>query len=150
MTGSPTVRRRRLAAELRRLRGNRKGTEVANGLDWSTSKISRAESGKESLPSAEIEKLIDFYGVTGRHRASLLKLAEDATARGWWEQYADDLTSEYSEFIGLEAEASSCRDWHSDVVPGLLQTEAYSRQLDDAYRRVDPATPRPLTSASFR
>ncbi len=140
-SGSPTVRRRRLAAELRRLRGNRKGTEVSKGIGWSTTKISRAESGKESLPPAEIEKLIDFYGVTGRHRASLLKLAEDATARGWWEQYADYLTSEYVEFIGLEAEASSCRDWHSDVVPGLLQTEAYSRQLDDAYRRVDPATP---------
>src|SRR5579871_754430 len=140
-SGSPTVRRRRLAAELRRLRGNRKGTEVAKGLDWSTTKISRAESGKESLPPAEIAKLIDFYGVTGPQRASLLGLAEDATQRGWWEEYADALTPEYIEYIGLEAEASSCRDWHSDVVPGLLQTEGYSRQLDNAYRAVDPATP---------
>lgn len=139
--GSPTVRRRQLAAELRRLRGNRKGTEVANALDWSTSKVSRAESGKESLPPGEIEKLVDFYGVTGRQRASLLKLAEDATHRGWWEDFADALTPEYLEFVGLEAEASSCSEWHSDVVPGLLQTEGYSRQLDNAYRAVDPATP---------
>jgi hypothetical protein len=140
-SGSPTVRRRLLAAELRRLRGNRKGTEVAKGLEWSTTKISRAESGKESLPPAEIERLIDFYGVTGPDRASMLSLAEDATRRGWWEEYADALAPEYMEFIGLEAEASLCRTWQSDVVPGLLQTMAYSRQLDIAWRTVNPATP---------
>jgi hypothetical protein len=147
-SGSPTASRRRLAAELRRLRGDRKGAEVSKVLGWSTTKISRAESGKETLPPAEIERLIDSYGVTGPHRASLLMLAEGATKRGWWEEYADDLTPEYSEFIGLEAEASSCRDWHSDVIPGLLQTEGYSRQLDNAYRAVDPGTP-PATRERF-
>jgi hypothetical protein len=114
---------------------------VSKGVGWSSTKISRAESGKESLPPVEIEKLIDFYGVTGPHRARLLSLAEDATQRGWWEEYATDLRPEYSEFIGLEAEASSCRTWHSDVVPGLLQTEGYSRQLNNAFRMVNPATP---------
>lgn len=141
-SGSPTVRRRRLAAELRRLRGDRTGGEVSRGIGgFSTSKISRAESGRDSLPPAEIEKLIDFYGVTDPLRARLLSLAEDATQRGWWEQYADALVPEYIEFIGLEAEASSCRDWQSNVVPGLLQTEGYARQLDVAYRMIDPATP---------
>ena len=141
-SGSPAVRRRRLAAELRRLRGDRTGGEVSRGIGaFSTSKISRAESGRDSLPPAEIEKLIDFYGVTDPLRARLLSLAEDATQRGWWEQYADDLLPEYIEFIGLEAEASSCRDWQSDVIPGLLQTEGYSRQLDIAWMTVNPATP---------
>jgi hypothetical protein len=114
---------------------------VSRGIGWSTTKISRAESGKESLPPAEIAKLIDFYGVTDPLRARLLSLAEDAIQRGWWEEYAGDLKPEYSEFIGLEAEALSCRNWQTDVVPGLLQTEGYSRQLDNAYRAVDPATP---------
>src|ERR1700704_494633 len=62
-SGSPTVGRRRLAAELHRLRGNRTGNEVSRAIGWSTTKISRAESGRESLPPAEIGKLVDYYGV---------------------------------------------------------------------------------------
>lgn len=138
---SPTVRRRRLAAELKRLRGSRTGTEVARGVAWSTSKVSRAESGRDSLPPAEIEKLIDFYGATGPLRARLLDLAEDATKRGWWEDYADALTPEYMEFIGLEAEATASLQWQIDAVPGLIQTEAYARELNAAYRTVVPTTP---------
>lgn len=135
-SGSPTVRRRRLAAELRRLRGNRTGNEVSRGIGWSTTKISRAESGRESLPPVEIEKLIDYYGVTDPLRGRLLELAEDAVQRGWWEDYADVLTPHYLEFIGLEAEAVSCFHWQADIVPGILQTEDYIKQLNNAYQSV--------------
>lgn len=140
-SGSPTVRRRRLAAELRKLRGNRTGGEVARGVGWSATKVSRAESGRESLPSAEIEKLIDFYGVTEPLRSRLLALAEDALQRGWWDDYADVLNPHYLEFIGLEAEAVSCLQWQADVIPGLLQTEEYARQINLAFRSVDPTIP---------
>lgn len=140
-SGSPTVRRRRLAAELRRLRGNRKGGEVARAIGWSTSKISRAESGRESLPPAEIEKLIEYYGVTEPLRGRLLGLADDAVQRGWWDDYADVLSPQYLEFIGLEAEAVTCLHWQADVVPGLLQSEDYARQLNVAYQSVDPTIP---------
>jgi hypothetical protein len=140
-SGSPTVRRRRLAAELRRLRGNRTGSEVSRGVGWSTTKISRAESGRETLPPSEVEKLIDFYGVTEPLRARLLGLAEDATKHGWWEDYSDSLTPDYMEFIGLEDEAAAVFQWQSDVIPGLLQTEDYARQLDAAYRRISPTIP---------
>lgn len=140
-SGSPTVRRRRLAAELRRLRGNRTGGEIARGVGWSTSKVSRAESGRESLPPAEIKKLIDFYGVADPLRGRLLELAEDAVQRGWWDDYAGTLSSEYLEFIGLEAEAVACLQWQSDVIPGLLQTEAYSKRLNAAFRTMAPNIP---------
>jgi Domain of unknown function (DUF5753)/Helix-turn-helix domain len=138
---SPTVRRRRLAAELRRLRGNRTGGEVARAIGWSATKISRAESGRESLPPVEIEKLIDFYGVAEPLRGRLLGLAEDAVQRGWWDDYADILTPQYLEFIGLEEEAVSCLQWQSDVIPGILQTEAYARQLSIAYQNMVPTIP---------
>lgn len=137
-SGSPTVRRRRLAAELRRLRGNRKAGEVAHAIGWSPSKISRAESGRESLPPEEIEKLIDFYGATEPLRRQLLEFAGDAVRRGWWEDYADTLAPEYMEFIGLEAEAASCLQWQPNVVPGLLQTEDYARQINVAFQAVNP------------
>jgi Domain of unknown function (DUF5753)/Helix-turn-helix domain len=137
-SGSPTVRRRRLAAELRRLRGNRTGGEVSRGIGWSPTKISRAESGRESLPPVEVEKLIDFYGVTEPLRGRLLELAEDAVQRGWWDDYADTITDQYLEYIGLEAEATSCLQWQSDTIPGLLQTEDYARRLIVAFGTVDP------------
>jgi Domain of unknown function (DUF5753)/Helix-turn-helix domain len=132
-----------LAAELRRLRGNRTGGEVSRGIGWSPTKISRAESGRESLPPLEVEKLIDFYGVTDPLRGRLLELAEDAVQRGWWDDYADTITDQYLEYIGLEAEATSCLQWQSDTIPGLLQTEDYARRLIAAFGAVDPTvTPR--------
>jgi hypothetical protein len=140
-SGSPTVRRRWLAAELRRLRGKRTGGQVSRGIGWSPTKISRAEAGHESIPPAEVEKLLEFYGVEDPLRGRLLELAEDATQRGWWEDYADTLTPEYLEFIGLEAEAVSSLQWQADVIPGLFQTEDYARQLNAAWQSVVPTTP---------
>lgn len=46
---SPTVRHRRLDAELRRLRGSRKPTQAASILDWSAAKMSRYELGSGDL-----------------------------------------------------------------------------------------------------
>lgn len=141
--GSPTVRRRRLAVELRRLReaDGRTGDEVAAALDWSPSKISRYELARTGLKPAEVRKLLDVYGVTGHHRDQLLALADEATQKGWWEDYADALPAEYQAFIGLEAEARSVSHWHTEVVPGLLQTEEYARQVHLGYQKVVPIPP---------
>jgi hypothetical protein len=114
---------------------------VSRAIGWSPTKISRAESGHESLPPTEVEKLLDFYGVKDPLRGRLLELAEDATQRGWWDDYADALNPPLLEFIGLEAEAVSSLQWQADLVPGLLQTEDYVRQLSAAYQTVDPTTP---------
>lgn len=139
--GSPAVRRRRLAAELRRLRGRRTGNEVAAGLGWSASKISRAEVGRSTLPIDEVEKLLDFYEVIGSERTQLLALARDANRRGWWEDYGDAIPEEYREFIGLEAEAASISEWQVEIVPGLLQTEDYARHVLRGYQTVIPIAP---------
>lgn len=133
--GSP-VQRRRLAAELRRLRGRRTGNQVATEIGWSASKISRFELGRSALPIDEVEKLIDFYGVSDAERRQLLTLARDANRRGWWEDYADAIPEEYQAFIGLETEAASIAHWHVTVVPGLLQTEDYARRLHVGYQPV--------------
>jgi transcriptional regulator with XRE-family HTH domain len=141
--GSPTVRRRRLAAELRQLREakGRSGESVANALRWSPSKISRYERAKTGLRPKEVERLLDYYGVNGAHRAMLLSLAEDASQKGWWEEYADSLPEDYQQFIGLEHEATSVAIWHVDVVAGLLQTESYARHIIGSYDRVEPIAP---------
>jgi transcriptional regulator with XRE-family HTH domain len=142
--GSPTVRRRRLAAELRELREakGRSGESVAAALRWSPSKISRYERAKTGLRPREVERLLDYYGVTGSRRERLLALAEDAAQKGWWEDYGDILSEDYRQFIGLEYEAASMAIWHVDVVPGLLQTQAYARHIIGSYSRVEPVAPR--------
>ena len=110
-SASPTVRRRRLAAELRRLRGARTGTTVAKALGWSPAKVSRYELGQGTFPLEEIEKLLDYYGLTDPRRAQLLALAVEANEPAWWYEYADVLPPPYMEFIGLEAEAASELAW---------------------------------------
>ena len=135
-SASPTVRRRRLAAELRRLRGSHTGTTVAKALGWSPAKVSRYELGQGTFPLEEIEKLLDYYGVTDPRRSQLLDLAAEANERAWWEGYGEALTQEYRDFIGLEAEASSALVWHVEAIPGLLQTEEYARSIYDAHQEV--------------
>jgi transcriptional regulator with XRE-family HTH domain len=140
---SPTVRRRRLAAELREIRESkgRSGETVAAALRWSPSKISRYERAKTGLRPREVERLLDYYQITGPRRALLLALAEDAAQKGWWEDSADILSEDYQQFIGLEHEATSIAVWHVDVVPGLLQTEDYARHVISSYSRVEPIAP---------
>jgi transcriptional regulator with XRE-family HTH domain len=140
---SPTVRRRRLAAELRGIREDKgkSGDAVAAALKWSPSKISRYERARTGLRPREVARLLDYYQITGPRRALLLGLAEDAAQKGWWDEFADSLSEDYQRFIGLEHEAASMAIWHVDVVTGLLQTEAYARHIIGSYSRVEPMAP---------
>ncbi len=140
---SPTVRRRRLAAELRGIRESRgdSGDVVAAALNWSSSKVSRYELARTSLKPDDVERLLDFYKITGTQRTRLMSLAHEASQRGWWEDLSDAMTPELQQFIGLEQEASSMFEWHTEVVPGLLQTEAYARHIIAAYGEIEPIAP---------
>ncbi len=140
---SPMVRRRRLAAELREIRESRgrSGESVARALKWSPSKVSRYERARTGLRPQEVERLLDYYHITGPRRELLLGLAEDATQKGWWEELGDHLSENYQQFIGLEHEATAMAIWHVDVVNGLLQTENYARHIIGSYGRVEPVAP---------
>jgi transcriptional regulator with XRE-family HTH domain len=140
---SPTVRRRRLAAELRGIREDKgkSGEAVAAALRWSPSKVSRYERARTGLRPPEVERLLDYYQITGPRRALLLGLAEDAAQKGWWEEFAESLSEDYKQFIGFEHEAASMAIWHVDVVTGLLQTEGYARHIISSYSRVEPMPP---------
>ncbi len=135
--GSPTVRRRRLGQELRRLRerADLTGDQVAARLGWSAAKISRIETARTSPRTSDVEALLLIYMVDSRQRQELLALHRDATRKGWWEDYRDSLPKEYTTFLGLEAEATAARDWEPQVVPGLFQTEAYVRAMMESGQR---------------
>ena len=142
-SGSPTVRRRRLAAELRRLRARsgKTANQVAGELGWSKAKISRYELAQSGLKPTDVESLLDIYRVSGGHRSQLMALAQEATQKGWWEAYSDIMTDETLAFIALEAEATTVLHWGVNVVPGLLQTEQYARHILFGYQEVATVPP---------
>ena len=129
---SPTIRRRQLIAELKRLRESADLTqaEVAKRLDWHHTKLFRIESGRTGPHPNDVRVMLEVYGVTDRiRRDALVQLAKDGRQRGWWYSYRDVLPGRYEFFIGLEAEAVSIRAFELAVIPGLLQTEDYARAL---------------------
>jgi transcriptional regulator with XRE-family HTH domain len=128
---SPTVRRRRLALELRRLREAAKLTceEVAEQLECSASKISRVETGRVSVSPRDVRDMLEIYGVPGLQRDALVQLARESRQKGWWHAYADSLQPHVATYLGMESAASEIRIYEVNLIPGLLQTEEYARAV---------------------
>jgi transcriptional regulator with XRE-family HTH domain len=126
---NPTVRRRRLGQELRRLRELKGMTaeEVAERLLVSQSKISRLENGRRSISQRDVRDLCGVYEVEDQRVVdSLMQMAKDSRQQGWWHAFGD---VPYSVYIGLETDAASLRVYDPQVVPGLLQTRPYAEAL---------------------
>ena len=128
---SPTVRRRRLALELRRLREAARLTceEVAERLECSASKISRVETGRVSVSPRDVRDMLEIYGVTEDQRESLVQLARESRQKGWWHAYGDSVQPHFATYLGLESAASEIRIYEVNLIPGLLQTEEYARAV---------------------
>jgi transcriptional regulator with XRE-family HTH domain len=127
----PSVRARQLAAELRRLRAaaTLTGDEVAGRLGWSPSKLSRIETGHTAITAEDLLSLLEMYQVSSPLRDRLVKLARSASQRGWWDAYDDMLREGYSTLLALEDEAKS-EFWYGQMlIPGLLQTHRYAREV---------------------
>lgn len=133
---SPTVKRRRLAAELRRYRDAAHLTieEVAERLEWSTAKISRIENARVSVLPRDVKFLLRTYGLSDADEAwdMLLSLARESRQRGWWQQYGEAVPEWFEVYVGLEAEAATIFGYDAEFVPGVLQTEEYARAVHRA------------------
>ncbi|GAA2907714.1 helix-turn-helix transcriptional regulator [Streptosporangium fragile] len=137
---SPTVRHRRLLQELRQLRSaaGLKQEEVAHHLDWSTSRMTKVEGGTLRISVNDVRAMLQLYGVReGAKYEALLQLAKQARERGWWHAYSDVIPQWFQVYVGLEAEASSLRNYEPELVHGLLQTEDYARAVYQAARVTD-------------
>ncbi|GAA0370857.1 helix-turn-helix transcriptional regulator [Micromonospora gifhornensis] len=131
MTASPTVRRRRIARELRQLR-ERAGMTLdvaARQLDMSKSNLSRIENAQIGIKPRDVRAALALYQVTGSDAEALIEIARSAQQRGWWQHYSDVLPEWFEFYVGLEAEAATLRTYEAEAVPGLLQTEAYAREV---------------------
>jgi transcriptional regulator with XRE-family HTH domain len=141
--GGLTVRHRRLAAELRRLRSRAEitGDQVAEELGWSPSKVSRLEHGRTGFKVADVRSLLDLYGVPEPHRTELLSLAEDTRRKSWLESESANLPSAFGTYVSMENEAETIWNWEPHIVPGLLQTEDYARSIFEAWQTVITMSP---------
>jgi transcriptional regulator with XRE-family HTH domain len=144
---SPTVRRRRLGAELRRYRETAGFTidQVAEHMGCSTSKISRLETGQIGSSPHDVREILTLLGVGETEAYELVEVAKETRGRGWWQRHGVVLTSS---FVAFEQAATEIRSYEAQCVPGLVQTEEYARaliagggQLDD-----EPKTPEHIES----
>jgi transcriptional regulator with XRE-family HTH domain len=143
----PTVRQRRLAADLKALREDAglKPEQTAERLGISIRTLRRAEQPGATLPKVDVlHGMLGLYGADNATAARLVKLRDEAkrNQRGWWVAYKDILDQTY---LGLEEDATAIRTWENVFMPGLLQTEAYAAAIiegihpgdEDNARRVE-------------
>jgi hypothetical protein len=138
LAASPTLRRRRLARQLLRLREEAgltakqaaaRAKELAPDKSWFEAKVTRIETRKIlRVRDADILTLLDVYNVTNAaEREAYRKLAREAGKSGWWVGYRDVLGA--GTYVDLETEASRIRTYQVQHLPGLLQTENYARSM---------------------
>ncbi|MFF0543625.1 helix-turn-helix domain-containing protein [Nocardia thailandica] len=128
----PTVLRIALGGQLRKLREGKGITREAAGehIRGSHAKISRLELGRTGFKERDIRDLLTLYGVIDEaERAQFFELARQANEPGWWQRYSDLLPSWFSTYLGLEQAASQIRTYENQLVPGLLQTDAYAHAI---------------------
>jgi transcriptional regulator with XRE-family HTH domain len=130
--GNPTLRRRELGFRLRQLRQARElsSEDVTKRAMFSSTKLSRLETGRVGASPRDIRDLCIVYGIsdTTAEYDQLMALAKEGKQHAWWQKF----NLPYDTYVGLEAEAVSIRDYNTDVVNGLLQVEGYARAIFEA------------------
>lgn len=128
----PEIQKRRIRRALRRYREQTGMTlqQAADELDWSMSKLIRIELGTVSVSSGDLRALLSLYGVADRQTTTdLVAAAKISRERSWIHEFQGVIRPEYGQLISYEAAANSVRVYHPTLIPGLLQTEAYTREI---------------------
>jgi transcriptional regulator with XRE-family HTH domain len=128
---NPTIQRRRLGIALKqaRERAGKTRDEAAEIIDARSSKISRIELGQSSLRLTDLGILCDFYNVDAQERDVMREMARAGRQRGRWNSYRSSLPTWFRQYIDLEGDATELRWYQAEIIPGILQTEAYVRGL---------------------
>jgi transcriptional regulator with XRE-family HTH domain len=130
--GALSGKRLRLGAELRRARelGGLSGRQLAQRIGISQSKVSRAESGSALLSIPEVAAWASATGVSPDVASLLSALTEAAyTEVHNWGNTFRDRPHIQGDIQDLEKRACKVLTFQPSVVPGLLQTAEYARQV---------------------
>ncbi|MGW5518951.1 helix-turn-helix domain-containing protein [Nocardia africana] len=128
----PTALRIAVGGQLRKLREAAGITREAAGehIRGSHAKISRLELGRTGFKERDVRDLLTLYGVdNAEEREMFLDLVSRANQPGWWHSYNDLLPQWFETYLGLEHASKSIRTFEGQLVPGLLQTEEYTRSV---------------------
>ncbi|MFD7015230.1 helix-turn-helix domain-containing protein [Streptomyces sp. NPDC059928] len=129
-TATPTIKRRRVGAQLRRWRGTLKSGEAAKLMSWDTTRLSRVERGLYKISAEDVRKLAELYGVIDADGVEeVARVAEEPPGAGWWRPYVGRVSDRLIDFIDLEADAATVRMQHRSIVPGPLQSPGYVREM---------------------
>jgi transcriptional regulator with XRE-family HTH domain len=140
-TSSPTVWRRWLALELRRLRDEQglAQKDAGKACGWSGARLSYIETGQQNVVDDDLDKLLPLYDVPDAERPTFYEAAAHAQEKGFWERNGQAMPEWMSDYVGLEQGAADI--WHAEpaYVPGLLQTAAYATEVirSDVIPRTD-------------
>jgi transcriptional regulator with XRE-family HTH domain len=106
--------------------------QAARAVGFSAAKLSRIEAGKSRRPPTEsdVRALLELYETDSHEASVLLQLLQRAGEPGWWQRYDKRLMPEwFDRLVGLQEAAATIRTFEIQYVPGLLQTEAYTRAV---------------------
>ncbi len=106
--------------------------QAARAVGFSPAKLSRIEAGKGRRPptEADIRALLDEYRAAEYEATVLLQLLRRAGEPGWWQRYDKRLMPEwFDRLVGLQEAATAIRTFELQYIPGLLQTEDYTRAV---------------------
>jgi len=128
-----TARAVRLGRDLRahRTAAGLSQTNVAKLTGINAATITRVETGNSVPQNRTMTTLLDTYRVRGAERERLLGLAAKANEPGWLDRFVDDqsISDRYATYISWETEAREKLEYEALLVPGLLQTEEYTRAV---------------------
>jgi transcriptional regulator with XRE-family HTH domain len=118
----PVLLKRRIGRRVRRLREQARMTleAAAVALEFSTSKLSRIETGATLLSVHELKSMMDLYD---QRDDELFDMARKAKEKGWWHSYGVDNKG----YVAMEADACLVHNFQLLQIPGLMQTPAYAR-----------------------
>jgi transcriptional regulator with XRE-family HTH domain len=143
---SPYVRRRRLAAELIRLREHHgfSADKLAKAAEIARQSVSRLENGHVRPDLDQIMRILAAFDIDAAEWDRIMTIAREAQERGWWEKFANEMGPRQALYANLEAGAQHITEYQMTLLPGLLQipsyTEARARASRDVYpQRFDPS-----------
>lgn len=133
MGESPTSLKIALGLELKRLmlQAGLKPGDVQQALACSRSKVTKLLKGQVGIRQAELEKLLVLFKVEAPLAETLIKMAAEARKRGWWAQakLGMSVPDWFRTYIGLESSAEEIWIYQAELIPGLLQVEAYTKAV---------------------
>lgn len=138
MPVEPTPRRRRLGAELRRIREALGWTqeEAASRLGYqSLSTVSKIEKGVQGLKIQQLPHFFEVYQIDDPAlRDELRNLVRRAGEADWWQRYEGVVDDPLGDYLSLVESASSLFVFNPVAIHGLLQTPEYARAVTEGSR----------------